>query len=151
MARHSRTSTIEKTTRKIKKASEPVIAKKNGSKNRTKAKKRIAKLHYKVASIRSDSLHKLTTQLTKNYRNIVIEDLDISRMVKQKRLSRSIMDGGWHEFRRQLNYKAQLRGNKIFIADKWYASSKRCSSCGHHKEDLTLSERIYKCSNCELK
>lgn len=121
-----------------------------GSKNRMKARQRIAKLHYKVACSRSDTLHKLTTNLTKNYRNIVIEDLDISEMVKDKRLSRSILDGGWHEFRRQLSYKCNLRGNRIFIANKWFASSKRCSSCGHSKESLALSERTYTCLACGL-
>src|ERR1700730_16708266 len=100
-----------------------------GSKNRMKIKNRVAKLHYKVACSRNDTLHKLTAILTKSYQKIVIEDLDISEMMKHKKLSRSILDCGWHEFRRQLSYKAQLRGNKIFIADKWYASSKQCSSC----------------------
>jgi putative transposase len=121
------------------------------SKNRQKIKKRVARLHYRIVCNRNDHLHKLTTQLTKHYKNIVIEDLDISEMIKNKRLSRSIMDGGWHEFRRQMCYKASLRGNKIFIADKWYASSKRCSCCDHYKESLTLSDRIYECSQCGLK
>jgi putative transposase len=71
-------------------------------------------------------------------------------MVKNKKLARSILDRGFYEFRRQLTYKASLRGNKIFIADRWYASSKKCSSCGNHKETLSLSEREYKCTKCEL-
>ena len=121
-----------------------------GSKNRIKAKNRIAKLHYKVACSRNDTIHKLTTTLTENYRHIVIEDLSVSEMVKNKRLSRSILDCGFYEFRRQLTYKAELRGNKIFIADRWYASSKKCSSCGHQKEILLLSEREYKCAKCNL-
>jgi putative transposase len=121
-----------------------------GSRNRIKIKKREAKLHYKITCIRNDALHKLTTKLTKRYLNIVIEDLDISEMVKNKKLSRSILDGGWHEFRRQLCYKAELRKNKIFIADKRFASSKRCSSCGNYKEKLSLSERTYKCTDCQV-
>ena len=121
-----------------------------GSKNRMKIKNRVAKLHYKVACSRNDTLHKLTATLTKSYQKIVIEDLDISEMMKHKKLSRSILDCGWHEFRRQLSYKAQLRGNKIFIADKWYASSKQCSSCGYCKNNLSLSERVYKCTKCQL-
>ncbi|MFI0435478.1 MAG: RNA-guided endonuclease InsQ/TnpB family protein [Parachlamydiaceae bacterium] len=78
-----------------------------GSKNRTKARNRIAKLHHKVACSRHDTIHKLTTTLTENDRHIVIEDLDISEMVKNKRLSRSILDGGFYEFRRQLTYKVK--------------------------------------------
>lgn len=121
-----------------------------GSKNRKKAKTRVAKLHYKIACSRSDTLHKLTTKLTTSYQTIVIEDLDISEMVKHKGLSRPILDSGWHEFRRQLTYKAQLKGNTVIIADKWYASSKRCSSCGHYKNTLSLAERVYKCTECQL-
>ncbi len=122
-----------------------------GSKNRNKVKSSIAKLHYKVACSRNDTIHKLTTTLTKNYRHIVIEDLDISTMVNNKRLARSILDGGFYEFRRQIAYKAELRGNKIYIADRWCASSKKCSSCGHYKETLSLSEREYQCTRCGLK
>lgn len=120
------------------------------SKNRIKVKRRIARLHYRVACSRNDPLHKLSAELTKNYKNIVIEDLDISAMVKNRKLSRSILDGGWYEFRRQLCYKAQLRGNKIFIANRWYASSKRCCACGHYKKELNLADRIYNCENCGL-
>jgi putative transposase len=123
--------------------------KKQGSRNRQKAKNRLAKLHYKIACTRNDTLHKLTTHLTTSYKNIVIEDLDISEMAKNKKLSRRILDGGWYEFRRQLSYKSELRANKIFIADKWYASSKKCSSCHSHKTTLSLSERTYKCTSCK--
>ena len=70
-------------------------------------------------------------------------------MVKNKRLSRAILDGGWYEFRRQLSYKAEEKGNKIFIADKWFASSKKCSHCGQYKETLLLSERVYRCAHCK--
>jgi putative transposase len=135
---------------KMKRLQRQLSRRKSGSKNRFKTKKRIAKLHYQIVCARQDILHKLTTDLTRNYRHIVIEDLDISEMVKHKNLSRSIMDCGWYELRRQLSYKSELRGNKIYIADKWFASSKKCSNCGHCKEQLSLSERIYICSNCPL-
>jgi putative transposase len=124
---------------------------KQGSNNRLKAKKQVAKMHYKVACSRNDFLHKVTTELTESYKYIVIEDLHISKMVQEKSLSRAIMDSGWYEFRRQLCYKAELRGNKIFIADRWYASSKRCSGCSHCKKELLLSEREYICAKCNLK
>lgn len=141
---------LKKQLFRLKRQQRQLTKKEKGSKNRAKAKKRLAKLHYKIANSRRDTLHKLTTTLTTQYRNIVIEDLDISQMVKRKDLSRSIMDCGWHEFRRQLIYKAELKGNKIFIANKWYASSKCCSSCGSYKEKLSLSERVYRCTNCQL-
>jgi putative transposase len=135
---------------RLKRHQRQLSRRKKGSKNWQKSKNRIAKIHYKVACQRNDTLHKLTTALTSDYRNIVIENLDVSDMVKQRNLSRSIMDVGLFEFRRQLIYKANLKGNRIFLADKWYASSKRCSSCDHYKKELPLSERTYKCFNCEL-
>lgn len=141
---------LKKYLGKLRRTQRQLSRRQKGSNNRLKTKKHLATIHYKIANKRKDTTHKLTTELTKNYRNIVIEDLDISKMVKQRKLSRSIMDCGWHEFRRQLTYKAELRGNKIFVADKWYASSKRCSSCGQYKKELSLSERTYKCSNCFL-
>lgn len=141
---------LKKELQRLKRYQKQLSRKKPTSKNRGKAKKRLAKLHYRITCSRSDYLHKLTARLTKDYRNIVIEDLDVSDMAQQKNMARKIYDSGWHEFRRQLAYKAELRGNKLFIADRWYASSKRCSSCGHVKEHLPLSERIYRCSECHL-
>lgn len=105
--------------------------------NNSSLRRSTPRQHYKVT--RNDQLHKLITQLTCNYRHI--EDLDIS--AKNKRLSRQ--DGGWYEFRRQLTYRATLRGNKIFIADRWFASSKRCSRCNQTKKEMLLSERVYHC------
>ena len=139
---------LKKHKKKLKRLQRKLSRRQKGSKNRLKAKKAIAKKHYKVACMRNDHLHKLTTLLTERYRHIVIEDLNVSQMLKNRRLSRQIADGAWYEFRRQLSYKAQLRGNKIFVADKWFASSKRCSTCGHVKKELPLAERIYKCDIC---
>lgn len=141
---------LKKKIFRLKRYQRQLSKKTKGSQNAYKAKKRIAKLHYKIVCTRQDTLHKLTTELTKNYKNIVIEDLDVSEMLKNRQLSQSIMDVSWYEFRRQLCYKSQHHGNHIFIADKWYASSKRCSSCGHYKKDLALSERMYKCQTCKL-
>lgn len=142
---------LKKQLNRLRRCQRKISRRQKGSQNRTKAKIALAKIHYKVANIRNDQLHKLTTELTENYQYIVIEDLDVSEMLQQKRLSRQISDSGWYEFRRQLSYKSAIRGNKIFIADKWFASSKKCSSCGHHKNELKLSEREYNCTECHLK
>ena len=141
---------LKRQLKKLKRLQRKLSRREKGSKNWQKTKSRIAKVHYKIACQRNDTLHKLTTTLTSDYRNIVIENLDISDMVKQRNLSRSIMDVGWFEFRRQLIYKAKLKGNRIFLADKWYASSKRCSVCDNCKIELPLSERVYQCINCNL-
>jgi len=141
---------LNRQLRQLRRYQRRLSKKRKGSHNYHKAKRHVAKVHHEVSCKRSDLLHKLTAMLTSNYRKIVIEDLDISQMVKNKRLSRDILDGGWYEFRRQLSYKAELRGNKIFIADKWFASSKKCSCCGSYKKELPLSERTYRCSSCQL-
>lgn len=141
---------LKKKLRQLGRLQRKLARRQTGSKNRSKIKHRIAKLHYKVACSRNDVIHKLTTELTENYRDIVIEDLDVSKLVKNKRLARSILDGGFYEFRRQLTYKAELRGNRIYVADPFYPSSKTCSSCGRCKDTLALSEREYSCTHCGL-
>jgi putative transposase len=136
--------------KKLKRLQRKVSRRQKGSKNRDKAKKAVAQLHYKIANSRNDTIHKLTTHLSNSFQKIVIEDLDVSQMLGHKKLSRQIMNGGWYECRRQLAYKAELKGCELFIADKWFASSKQCSGCGHVKKELLLSERIYKCCDCSL-
>jgi putative transposase len=108
-------------------------------------------MHLKIFNIRQDSLHKLTTYLAKSHSRIVIEDLGVSGMMKNRRLARAIADVGMYEFRRQLEYKCDWYGSKLVIAPRRFPSSKKCSGCGHKKEDLSLSEREYECEECGLK
>jgi len=98
--------------------------------------------------LRKDALHKLTSNLAKNHGEIIIEDLNIKGMSKNHKLASAILDGGFYEFRRQLEYKASWFGAKVTVANRYYPSSKMCSNCGKIKEHLSLSERIYKCENC---
>lgn len=121
-----------------------------GSANWKKAQVKIAKLHRKIANIRKDTLHKLTTLLAKNHGVIVIEDLNVSGMMKNHKLAKAIADMGFYEFRRQLDYKTNLYGSKLVIADRWFASSKTCSTCGCKKETLSLSERVFHCESCNF-
>lgn len=121
-----------------------------GSNNWKKAQQRIARLHFKIANIRKDTLHKLTTYLAKNHSQIVIEDLNVSGMLANRKLAKAIQDMGFYEFRRQLEYKCELYGSKLIIADRWFASSKTCSNCGCKKEQLSLSERIFRCESCGI-
>ena len=120
------------------------------SKNYYKAKNRVSKTHFRISCIRKDSIHKLTTQLAKNHSMIVIEDLNVKGMLKNRRLSGAIQDGGFHEFRRQLEYKTEWYGSKLVVIDRFYPSSKTCSSCSKVKKELKLSERTYKCEGCGL-
>ena len=118
------------------------------SNNGQKAQVKIARLHKKIANIRKDTLHKLTTLLAKNHGIIVIEDLNVSGMMANHKLAASVADMGFFEFRRQLAYKCELYGSKLVIADRWFPSSKICSNCGTKKETLSLSERVFECSHC---
>ncbi len=119
-----------------------------GSANWKKAQIKIARLHRRIANIRKDTLHKLTTYLAKNHSEIVIEDLNVSGMLKNGRLAKAIADMGFYEFRRQLEYKCQLYGSKLIIAERFFPSSKTCSNCGWYNPDLKLSDRWFCCVSC---
>jgi len=108
-------------------------------------------MHLKIFNVRQDTLHKLTTYLAKSHSRIVIEDLCVSGMMKNRRLARAIADVGMYMFKRQLEYKCQWYGSNLYIAPRVFPSSKRCSACGHKKKTLSLSEREYECEECGLK
>jgi putative transposase len=124
--------------------------KKEQSKNYQKQRTILAKIHYKIACIREDALHKLTTYLAKNHSKIVIEDLNVSGMSKNHKLASAILDGGFYEFRRQLSYKCEWYGSKLIVADRFFASSKTCCQCGTIKKDLQLKDRMYHCDACRF-
>jgi len=134
--------------KKIKRLSRALSRKKIGSNNRAKAKTKLARLHRRIADIRLDALHKLTTKLVA-YRTIVIEDLHVSGMLANRRLSRAIADLGFSEFRRQLGYKAEMAGSTVVVADRWFPSSKLCSVCSAKSDGLRLSERTWTCASCD--
>jgi putative transposase len=120
-----------------------------GSNNWKKAQMQIARLHRKIANVRKDTLHKLTTLLAKNHGTVVIEDLNVSGMMANRKLAKAIADMSFFEFRRQLTYKCELYGSKLVVVDRWFPSSKTCSNCGTKKETLALSERVFNCSHCD--
>jgi putative transposase len=137
--------------RKLRQLSKSLSRKRKGSKNRGKAKLRLARMYLKVFNIRQDTLHKLTTYLAKSHSKIVIEDLNVSVMLKNRRLARAIADVGFYEFRRQLEYKCQWYGSDLLVASRAFPSSKMCSQCGHRKRELSLSAREYHCEQCGLR
>lgn len=118
------------------------------SKNWSKAKKRLARLHNRIANIRKDTIHKLTRKLTTNFEVICIEDLNVKGMVKNRRLARSIMDCSFYEFKRQLEYKSVWYGGVLEIADRFFPSSKLCSSCDEKNKNLKLEQRTWTCITC---
>ncbi|GAX39367.1 transposase, IS607 family protein [Tolypothrix sp. NIES-4075] len=119
-----------------------------GSNNWNKAQIQIARLHRKIANIRKDTLHKLTTLLAKNHGMVAIEDLNVSGMMANHKLAKAIQDMSFFEFRRQLTYKCELYGSKLVAIDRWFPSSKTCSNCGSEKETLSLDERVFHCEHC---
>jgi putative transposase len=120
----------------------------NGSANRAKAKAKVARAHRKVRNARSDFLHRASTHLVRDNDLIVIEDLAVRNMVRNRHLARVISDCGWGEFRRQLEYKCQRYGRQLVVIDRWYPSSKICSACGHLLAELSLSTRTWQCPSC---
>jgi putative transposase len=134
--------------KRIKRLSRNVSRKTKGSNNRKKAQRKLARLYAKSSNIRKDNLHKLTTNLTRRFHTIGIEDLNVKGMMKNRHLSRAIADMGFFEFRRQLDYKATIRGNVIIVADRWFPSSKLCSCCSSQVKSLPLSIRQWACPVC---
>lgn len=141
---------LKKNLKKLKRLGRWVSRKEKGKKNRKKAARRLGKLHYRIACIRKDALHKITSELTKTKSRIVIEDLNVSGMLKNHCLAQAIQDVGLYEFRRQLEYKGNWYGCEIVKADRFFPSSKMCSGCGNIKKDLKLSDRTYRCDCCDL-
>lgn len=111
----------------------------------------IQDLYRKLTNIRNNYIHQVTTEIVKTKPSkIVLEDLNVSGMMKNKHLSKAIADSKWYEFRRQILYKAELYGIEVVLADRFYPSSKTCSCCGNYKKDLKLKDRIYICDECGL-
>ena len=126
-------------------------------KNLAKACKRAARVHARVASIRSDAIHKATTRIAATWTTVVLEDLHVRGMTRRAKgrgrvakagLNRSILDAGFGEFRRQLAYKLPLHGGTLAVAPRFFASSKLCSACGVTRASLSLSERTFACDSC---
>jgi putative transposase len=119
-----------------------------GSANRAKAAAKVARAHRKVRDARRDFLHRASTRLVRTADLIVIEDLNVCGMARNRHLARAIADCGWGEFRRQLEYKSQRYGRRLVVIDRWYPSSKTCSACGYLLAELSLGTRHWTCPSC---
>ena len=139
---------LERSLRRLQRTSKAHSRKRKGSNNRRKSAMRLARLHRRIRNQRRDFLHKATTELARTKSVIVVEDLNVRGMLRNRHLSRHIADAGWSEFRRMLAYKTIWYGSRLLVAPRFFASSKTCSICGAVKEHLALSERIYYCDAC---
>src|SRR5439155_14405222 len=122
-----------------------------GSANRAKAKAKVARAHRKVRASRADFLHRASARLVRDHDVIVLEDLAVKNMVRNRSLAKAISDCGWGEFRRQLEYKAATAGRHVIVIDRWYPSSKTCSACGYLLASLSLSTRTWQCPSCGIR
>lgn len=116
--------------------------------NRRKARRKVAKIHARIADRRRDGLHKLTTRLVRENQTIVIEDLSVRSMVKNRSLARAISDAAWSEFRSMLEYKAAWYGREVIAVDRFFPSSKLCSHCGKLARSMPLHVRTWTCEGC---
>ena len=135
-------SRLEKQQRKLSKKRD------RDSKRYQKQKRYVANLHERIVNIRNDFQHKLTTELVRRYDYIAVEDLNIKGMMSNRKLARAIGRCSFYQFRTFLEYKCKEHDKELKVIDRWFASSKTCSSCGCHKADLKLSDRTYKCTEC---
>ena len=139
---------LRRLTGRLRRLQRSLSRKRKGSANRAKARLRIARLHARIACIRRDCLHKLTTRLARAHEVIVIEDLNVKGMMGNRHLARAIADLGWYEFRRQLEYKVARFGGRLVVAGRFFPSSKTCSGCGHRLGELPLGVRAWDCPAC---
>ena len=133
---------------RLAKAQRELSRKTKGSVNRDRARRKVARVHARITDRRRDYLHKLSTRLVRENQTIVIEDLNVSGMVRNHRLARSISDASWSELRSMVEYKAEWYGRDVIAVDRWFPSSKTCSECGRLTESMPLNVRTWTCNGC---
>ncbi|MCM2578194.1 RNA-guided endonuclease InsQ/TnpB family protein [Streptomyces meridianus] len=129
----------------LAKAQRALAKKQEGSRNRDKARLKVARIHARIADRRRDFLHQLTTRLVRENQTIVIEDLNVRTMLKNRSLARAISDAAWTDLRSMLEYKAAWYGRNLVTIDRWFPSSKLCSACGTVRDELPLNVRVWTC------
>ena len=143
-------TTLKQALRPLKAANQALARTTPGSKGRQRARARLAKRHRKVANTRRHLVHQTSKALVDRCQVLVIEDLNVAGMVRNRHLARSISDAAMGELSRQILYKARWHGFEVRVADRYFPSSKTCSGCGEVRKDLDLSTRTYSCETCGL-
>src|SRR5690348_6349864 len=134
--------------KRLAKAQRELSRKQKGSTNWEKARRKVARVHARIADRRADFLHKVTTRLVRENQALAVEDLNVRNMVKNHSLARAISDASWSEFRRMLEYKADWHGRTVIALDRFYPSSKTCSACGAIAAKMPLNVRAWECASC---
>ncbi|MHA6763845.1 RNA-guided endonuclease InsQ/TnpB family protein [Streptacidiphilus sp. PAMC 29251] len=135
---------------RLTRAQRALARKQKGSANRDKARLKVVRVHARISDRRRDFLHKITTRLVQENQLIVIEDLSVRNMLKNHTLARAVSDAAWTELRTQLTYKAHWYGRNLVVVDRWYPSSKTCSTCGYRARKLPLNIRTWICPACTV-
>lgn len=156
---------LRSSLRRLRRLQRTVSRRRRGSARRRRATRRLARAHRRVATLRRDHLHKLTTRLAKSHGRIVVEDLNVRGISRSARgtvaapgrhvrakaaMNRAVLDGGFAELRRMLEYKCAWYGSELLVCDRWFPSSKRCSRCGRVRAQLSRRERTFRCDACGL-
>ncbi|MGB3204329.1 MAG: RNA-guided endonuclease TnpB family protein [Crinalium sp.] len=142
---------LKKRLKKLRSLQRRLSKKVKGSKRREVARKKVARLHAKISDIRTDFLHKLSTKVIRENQTIALEDLNVSGLVKNRKLSRTISDLGWRSFRAMLEAKSEIYGRDLRIINRWEPTSQKCSCCGEKGGKKELSVREWTCLFCNTK
>lgn len=141
-------SALKVNLKKLQKESRRHSRKTKGSRNKKKSTRRLSRIHARIANIRRDWQHKVTTKLASENQAVYFESLAVKSMMKNRRLARSIADAGWYEIVRQMSYKSEIYSGVFRQIDQWFPSSKACRKCGQINDDLKLSDRVFNCDGC---
>ena len=139
---------LEKKLKTLRRVSRGLSRKQKGSRNREKSRRKLCELHRSISDLRSDTLHKMTTSISKRFGVVCLEDLNVRGMTKNKHLARRLSDSSFGEIRRQLEYKTTSRGGRVLFVNAFFPSSKLCHVCLAKNESLTLADRTWQCSGC---
>jgi len=140
--------TTKKRAKKLTYEQRQLSKKQKGSGKRFKQREKVAAVHEKIKNVRADNIHKLTHSIVSENQVVIIEDLNVSGMIKNHKLAKAIADVSWHELSRQLEYKAQWNERDLIKIDRWFPSSKTCNVCNFIKQDLSLKDRGWTCPRC---
>jgi putative transposase len=143
--------------KKLARLNRELFRRRKGSRNREKTRQKLARLHYRIACLRREAVHQATSSIVATSMPaamrpaiIALEDLNVAGLMRSRKAAQAIADVGMGMFREQMIYKSDWYGSQVHLVDRWYASSKQCSGCGHVKEKLALSSRTYRCQSCGL-
>ena len=147
-SKHHSPRPLRRKMAQLKRAQKTLSRKQKGSRNRAKARLRVAKIHQKISDVRHDDLHKLSIRLVRENQTIAVEDLNVRGMMANHSLAGAIADSGWGEFVRQLKYKSEWHGRTFVRIGRFYPSSKLCSVCGFKNDSMPLHIRKWQCPRC---